>query len=760
DDTLALQGLRTGLSGTYTLDPNLAPSASNFTSFSLLSQQLSNYGICGPTTVNVAAGVYSNPLELSDVVGLDATNTLTIDGGDSSTTIVSVTTPDFAALTLSNVDYVTVKNMTFEYVGTAGSGVIVANANHNTVSNCIVNVDATSTGSGIYAISVSGSSSSHTTGAIAHYNTFSNNVIRGGYYGIRVYGSTATPVIGTKVLNNEFRDQYYYGAYFYYGDSTEVIGNDIDMIARGNVNADGMYMYYTPNFKFNENKIAALDYGAYIYDFSKLFVQTRRNEVINNMIYSDNDYGLYMYYIDSTDIYHNTIVSNSSTVPALQIYSSTTIVIGNYDIRNNIMYSNGSFAVRTNIADGFMSMMDHNAYYTSGNTLLSMNSTTYANLQAYVSANANFNANSFQGAPQFVNYPTDLHVISGVVSNTGDNTVGVMTDIDGDVRPAAGATAVDMGADEFSPPALEIGLTSLQSPVSACDLTNAENVTIEILNSGQNAATNFTVGFSVNGGAFVTATIAGPLASSATQTYTFTQTANLSAVGPHTVKAFVNLPGDNIQTNDTIFASIVNTASSSNPSLETFDVLTDGATDFSPINWTPTNAGAFDWRAETGSTSSSSTGPSAPRNGVGAYIYSEASSGTTGDTIYLESTCIDVTPVNGANSSTRVDYWYHMYGQSIIALGLDIDSAGQWINIDTIIGQQQTANTDTFRLRSLDLSAYQGLGITTFRFWTIKGSSFYGDVAIDDFRVYDTVGVNLAMDSIVSPTSNCGLSAS
>jgi hypothetical protein len=760
DDTLRMAGLRTGLSGTYTLDPNLAPSSTNFTSFSLLSQQLSNYGLCGPTTINVAAGSYTNGLELSNVLGINATNTLTIDGGDSSTTVISATGTDFAALTLSGVDYVTVKNMTLEYVGTAGSGVIVANANHNTVSNCIIRVDATTTLSGIYAISISGAATSHSTGAIAHYNTFSNNVIIGGYYGIRAYGSTTTPVTGTIVMNNEFRDQYYYGAYFYYGDSTEVIGNEIDMVSRGNINADGMYLYYTPNFKFNNNKISALDYGAYIYDFSHLFPQTRKNEIINNMIYSDNDYGLYMYYIDSTNIYHNTIVSNSTTIPAVQIYSSATIAIANYDMRNNILYSGGSFALRTNIADVFLSKMDHNAYYTSGNSLLSMNSTTYANLAAYVSANASFNANSFEGAPQFVTYPTDLHVISGVVSNTGDNTVGVMTDIDGDVRPAMGATAVDMGADEFSPPALELGLTSLQSPTSGCDLTNAETVTIDILNSGQNAASNYTVGYSVNGGAFVTATIAGPLASAGTQTYTFTTTANLSAAGPHTVKAFVNLPGDNIPSNDTIYASVVNTLSGGNPSLQTFDLLSDGVTDFSPINWMPTNAGAYEWRAETSTTSSTSTGPTADHtSGTGTYIYSEASSGTLGDTIFLESSCIDITPVNGANSSTRVDYWYHMYGADIVALGLQIDSAGFWVNIDTIIGQQQTANADTFRLRSLDLSAYQGMGVTTFRFWTIKGNSFNGDVAIDDFRVYDTVGVNAQMDSIISPMSNCGLSA-
>jgi len=1059
DDTLRLPGLRTGLAGTYTLDPNLAPSASNFTSFSLLSQQLSNYGLCGPTTVNVAAGTYTNALEISNVLGINATNTLTIDGGDSSTTIISATGTDFAALTFSGVDYVTVQNMTLEYVGTAGSGVIMANANNNTVSNCIIMVDTTSTGSGIYAISLSGSAGSHSTGANTDYNTFSNNVIVGGYYGLRAYGSTTKAVVGLKVEGNEFKNQYNYGAYFYYGDSLEFIGNDVNIITRGNVNADGAYVYYNTNFKFNENKMYALDYGTYFYDFTRAFVQNQKNEIINNMFYSDNDYGLYMYYVDSTNIYHNTIVSNSTTIPAVQIYTTaTTKPIANYDMRNNILHANGSFAFRTNVPDIFLSKMDNNAYYTSGSSLFSINSVTYTDLAAYVAANSLLNANSYEGAPQFVTFPDNLHVISGIVSNTGDTTVGVLTDIDGDVRPAVGGTKVDIGADEFSPPPFELGLVNLASPVTGCGLSNAEAVTIDILNGGQNPATNFTVGFSVDGGTYVVENIAGPLALAATQTYTFTATADLSVTGPHTIKVFVNIAGDFIAANDTVFraltnvpvitsfpytesfetpangwttgglnnswalgapnATVINSASQGtqawvtnltgdaniseesyvqsacfdftnlispivsfdiwyesdnsndgavlqssidggatwqkvggfgdpdnwyndntitgliniepsqegwtgrlttgsqgwltakhkltglggnpgvqlrvaygantftttegfgfdnfriyespaidikvaevsrplvgcglgateiigmkienqgtdtltnfpvtyslngvaiapetytdtllpnssaiyefttfanmaaltnhtikawaaipndfdasndtaevtlgniaagvNPYTQSFDVLTDGATSFAPINWTPINAGNFDWRAETGSTSSSTTGPSAPNKGVGTYIYSEASSGTTGDTIYLESTCIDITPVNGVNSSTRLDYWYHMFGQSIIALGLDMDSAGRWIPIDLIVGQQQTAISDTFRLRSLDLSAYQSMGVTTFRFWTVKGASFYGDVAIDDFRVYDTVGVNAQMDSIISPVSNCGLSA-
>jgi hypothetical protein len=1365
NDTIsAIKGA--SFSGNFTVNPSLPASAINFTSIASLNQAFS-FGICGPVNVTIAAGIYTDGIQINNIKGTSSVNRITIEGVDSSTTIISAASPSFAALSISGSDYVTVKKLTLLYTGIAGSGVVLANANHNNISNCIVSVDTTNTGSGIYAISLSGSSSSHATAAITNYNTFRNNVIIGGYYGIRAYGSTSKAVVGTIVENNTFKKQYYYGAYFYYSDSLEFVKNNINMLTRGNVSAYSAYVYYTPNFKINENNLQSQGSGLYIYDFSHLFPQRRKNEIVNNMIYSGANYGLYMYYIDSTKIYHNTIVSNSATIPAIQIYSSAAIAIANYDMRNNIVYSGGSFALRTNISDAFLNELDYNAYFTSGASLFSINSVVYATLPAYVSANSSYNGSSLQGAPQFINFPANLHLLSGVGSDAGDNTVGILKDIDGDVRPAVGATTVDMGADEFTSPTFELGLTAFTSPTSGCGLTATEDVTIDILNSGQQTATNFTVGFSVNGGPFVIENIAGPLSVAASQTYTFTAKANLSAIGPYRIKVFVNIAGDVIKSNDTIvrnltnipvlssfpysesfetgaggwtvdgglstfalgtpagviinsasngtkawvtnltgnylademgfvkspcldfttlispivsmdvfwnsevgydgavlqssldggatwqmvgnvgdptnwyndndinglylgttileasgdgwagrtgtgsggwltathdltglggqsgvilrvafgsdgsvmdegfafdnvkiydkpsqdaelysivtptsgcglssteivkvkvvnagisnisnfpvafsvnggtpivetvtaillpqdtllytftgtvnlstvgsyiikaytgltgdalpfndttnktvvnipvvtgfpygesfeagpagwtvggvnttfalgipagalinsasngtqawvtnltgnyladeigyvkspcldFSTLIapiismdvywnsesgydgavlqssidggttwqmignvgdpnnwyndndinglylgttvleasgdgwagrtatgsggwvnathqltglggqpgvifrvafgsdgsvldegfafdnvqiyespaidvramqvtrplvgcgltateiiagkfenlgtdtltnfpvgyavngvaitpeiftdtlfpgdkkvyefttvanlsntiqykikvwsavvgdaipfndtasvtftNIAASTNPYKQTFDLLPDGAFgNYSAIKWTPID-GAFRWQAETGATSSTLTGPTADHtSGTGTYVYSEASAGTVGDTIYLESTCIDITPVNGANSSSRVDYWYHMYGADIVALGLQLDSAGTWVNIDTIIGQQQTTNAAPFRLRSLDLSAYQGIGITTFRFWTVKGASFNGDVAIDDFRIYDTVGVNAQMDSIISPVSNCGLSAS
>ena len=310
----------------------------------------------------------------------------------------------------------------------------------------------------------------------------------------------------------------------------------------------------------------------------------------------------------------------------------------------------------------------------------------------------------------------------------------------------------------FESPAIDIAANAVTRPLVGCGLGSAETIAVELENKGTDTLTNIPLYYSVNGVAITSPeTFAGPILPGAKAVYAFTTTANLAAIVTYNIQAYAAIPGDFDITNDTATISLTNIAPFTNPYTENFDALTSLATDFSSIRWNGVSNGTFRWQASTAGTSSTATGPTAPNGGTGAYIYSEASSGTAGDTIYLESSCIDITPVNGVNSSTRLDYWYHMYGADIIALGLEIDSAGSWTQIDTIIGQQQSANADTFRLRSLDLSAYQNLGVTSFRFWTVKGPSFNGDVAIDDFRIYDTVGVNLSVDSITSPVSNCGL---
>ena len=98
--------------------------------------------------------------------------------------------------------------------------------------------------------------------------------------------------------------------------------------------------------------------------------------------------------------------------------------------------------------------------------------------------------------------------------------------------------------------AYDIGVTNITNPITG-SLSNAETVTIEIFNYGENDVSNFEVSYTVNGGAEVIETFTETLASGTTAEYSFTGTADMSTVEAYyTIVASVNLDGDEDAEND------------------------------------------------------------------------------------------------------------------------------------------------------------------------------------------------------------------
>ena len=71
------------------------------------------------------------------------------------------------------------------------------------------------------------------------------------------------------------------------------------MLSRANTNADGIYMINSYNPRVDANYVWAGDYGVYVSSGTGNYAaSTRRAQFVNNMIYSESDYGLYLYYVD------------------------------------------------------------------------------------------------------------------------------------------------------------------------------------------------------------------------------------------------------------------------------------------------------------------------------------------------------------------------------------------------------------------------------------------------------------------------------
>jgi len=98
--------------------------------------------------------------------------------------------------------------------------------------------------------------------------------------------------------------------------------------------------------------------------------------------------------------------------------------------------------------------------------------------------------------------------------------------------------------------AYDIGVTNITNPITG-SLSNAETVTVEIFNYGENDVSNFEVSYTVNGGAEVVETFTETLASGTTAEYSFVGTADMSTVEAYyTIVASVNLDGDEDAEND------------------------------------------------------------------------------------------------------------------------------------------------------------------------------------------------------------------
>ncbi|NOG58692.1 MAG: T9SS type A sorting domain-containing protein [Bacteroidetes bacterium] len=329
-----------------------------------------------------------------------------------------------------------------------------------------------------------------------------------------------------------------------------------------------------------------------------------------------------------------------------------------------------------------------------------------------------------------------------------------------------------VGIDNISlrePQANDLSLRNLVFPSAAgqplCGF-GIENIIVEVENKGANPIVNPVIGFRVDNGAAVTETFTTTIAPNTTKLFTFTTPYNFSAIKNYNVDVWGTAANDVFNVNDSILSqTVVNTLSTIKltPFNEDFDGFTVGTT-FSNTNdaisggWTrnSNNSNSYTWRVGEGTQNrSSSTGPDADHtSGTGYFMYTEASSGSTGDVATLESPCLDLGAVQGAN----LIFWYHRYGTQMGSLFVDIYDGVSWTNaVSTISAKPQTGGTSPYTQVNISLSAYAGKRIKV-RFRAISQGCCAGDMAIDDVIVYEPLPQDAELLNLNAPGNACGLS--
>ncbi len=187
------------------------------------------------------------------------------------------------------------------------------------------------------------------------------------------------------------------------------------------------------------------------------------------------------------------------------------------------------------------------------------------------------------------------------------------------------------------------------------------------------------------------------------------------------------------------FEGITGIGDTSNMALDEIIVYGNESFEYGLNSWANESGDNIDWSLNLGSTQSLSTGPSSAYD-ENYYVYVEASSPNyPSKKAYLTRTHV--------NYGDKINFYYHMYGLDMGSLKLQGYDGAEWLTIWERTGDQ---GNEWHEASVLILA-----GISKLRFEGITGSSYRGDMALDNISVYQepevqlfTVSASIANDAV------------
>jgi hypothetical protein len=435
--------VKAAIAGTFTIggaSPDYATIAAAVT-------DLNDNGVCGPVVFNLRNGNYNTNIELGDIAGTSAVNTVTFQSESGNKADVNIS--NAATSTLNNfvvnfrgAKFVTFRNLTMTSTSPTYATVLQFSSGSTDilVENCELVAPTTTTTSTWAAVINSPS------GVNSNRVTIRDCGIRNGSYAAYIWGTnTASYLEDFTLENNEITNFYYMGVYGYYLERFKVLDNLISSNSPYSF-MYGTLMYFQRDLSVERNTVLFSTPGTR-YTLAVGYTQPGyTNRIVNNFVTvlstaANTQWGLYMIWNNDLLVAHNTVyISGTSPTGGRALYQT-----GGSSQRyiNNIFYNAGpGYATYIQTPTG-VSEMDYNAYYTTGVNLGWWNGNR-TNLAAWQTASGR-DANAVSKPISFKDaFSGDLHLVSP--SDDDNDLVGILMpevtdDIDHDprVRPYRGA---------------------------------------------------------------------------------------------------------------------------------------------------------------------------------------------------------------------------------------------------------------------------------------------------------------------------------
>ncbi|MEZ4804763.1 MAG: hypothetical protein R2852_04565 [Bacteroidia bacterium] len=548
NDTASVSDIYPGLIGTYTI----GGANPDFADFTEAVEALKKGGILGNVIFNVRNGTYNEKLTIPAIVGATERNHIIFQSENldsSKVTLINNTNSSASNFTvkLDGAIGITFKHLKISTGNTSYGRVIDISegASLNTFSNSILESSAVnSTSTHLAVVYIVPGSSKHNNS-----NTFSNNVIKNGAFGIYNYGYTSSDGYDKhlKLANNTIQSPHYSGIFIQYSDTVDIQNNSISL--SGNYSSSfGLRLEYSNGMNIVSGNLVNIPngyMGFYIYNMSS---PSNSNSIIsNNMINVDGNsstYGMY-FYGSNTKFYNNNIRNSSSNSSSYCAYFTSS---NNIKSLNNIFKHEGNGLCLYTSSTSSIIESDHNCYFSNGSNLAYWGGNR-TDLSALQSANSK-DANSVSLDPKFVS-SSDLHTRAIALHGTGMFLNDVTIDFDGEMRDTMNP---DIGADEFEIPSPnDAGISNLHTPKIPFSAGN-QAMQVVITNFGSDTLKSASINWTMNSNVQTPYSWTGNIPSGESDTVNI-GTFNFSAAIDYNMSFWTRLPNgisDTIYYNDTL----------------------------------------------------------------------------------------------------------------------------------------------------------------------------------------------------------------